>query len=612
MACTGKCPRERKKNSVSHSDDDVHAPRLEPPVQILELGLWRAELVNDELANISYAGRQVLRAIRAVIRDHDWRTLSPEVAETAVEGSGGSLRARLAVRYSGWGARYSGTVSVLLTAETLSVDFDGSADSEFASNRIGLVVLHPPADSGRRITIRHPDGSSTESSFPVEISPHQPFQDIRGMEWTDDGSSFSLAFEGDVFETEDQRNWTDASFKTYSTPLSKPFPVLVTPGEAVHQSVTLGVSPSALAAQLPKINDEAKVRRVLVEDRSAGTVPPIGTSATAEFPGAQVRVGGLGALLVELAGPEDMWKAQLDAASRLADRLQAGLDVRIVATGPSEVSRAMDLLPVHAVRRLGVFDRASHVTEPELWDTLKADAARRSFSGELVAGTRAHFTELNRTIERIPVEADALTFSITPQMHATDIRHVLETIPMQRLVAENALRLAAGRPLHIGPISLKARFNAVATGPGYDPETAASMSTDELQAEPFTAAWTLASVKALSLPGVASITYFEVTGPRGISDETGELYPVGWLLQELCALESLPVLETSAEGAAQDGAPDVVVYPVEAADGLRVLAANLTAETRDIEVVLPERFGGEDLRLTLAPWTTTVATRDRR
>ena len=29
---------------------------------------------------------------------------------------------------------------------------------------------------------------------------------------------------GDVFEMEDQRNWTDASFKTYCTPLRQPFP----------------------------------------------------------------------------------------------------------------------------------------------------------------------------------------------------------------------------------------------------------------------------------------------------------------------------------------------------------------------------------------------------
>jgi len=39
---------------------------------------------------------------------------------------------------------------------------------------------------------------------------------------------------------EDQRNWTDASFKTYSTPLSEPFPRLVRTGDLVEQS--LGVA----------------------------------------------------------------------------------------------------------------------------------------------------------------------------------------------------------------------------------------------------------------------------------------------------------------------------------------------------------------------------------
>ena len=37
-------------------------------------------------------------------------------------------------------------------------------------------------------------------------------------------------------------NWTDASFKTYSTPLSRPFPVEVASGEEIHQKVTLNLS----------------------------------------------------------------------------------------------------------------------------------------------------------------------------------------------------------------------------------------------------------------------------------------------------------------------------------------------------------------------------------
>ena len=42
------------------------------------------------------------------------------------------------------------------------------------------------------------------------------------MKWSpDEKMEAELAFEGDIFEMEDQRNWTDASFKTYCTPLAR-------------------------------------------------------------------------------------------------------------------------------------------------------------------------------------------------------------------------------------------------------------------------------------------------------------------------------------------------------------------------------------------------------
>ena len=43
--------------------------------------------------------------------------------------------------------------------------------------------------------------------------------------------------EGDTFEMEDHRNWTDASFKTYVRPLALPWPYTPPAGQAVSQSV---------------------------------------------------------------------------------------------------------------------------------------------------------------------------------------------------------------------------------------------------------------------------------------------------------------------------------------------------------------------------------------
>ena len=41
---------------------------------------------------------------------------------------------------------------------------------------------------------------------------------------TPSGGEVTISFTGDLFEMEDQRNWTDASYKTYSTPLRIPYP----------------------------------------------------------------------------------------------------------------------------------------------------------------------------------------------------------------------------------------------------------------------------------------------------------------------------------------------------------------------------------------------------
>ena len=48
-------------------------------------------------------------------------------------------------------------------------------------------------------------------------------------------------FTGDLFETEDQRNWTDASFKTYCTPIGLAHPFRAEPGQRFEQSVTIRV-----------------------------------------------------------------------------------------------------------------------------------------------------------------------------------------------------------------------------------------------------------------------------------------------------------------------------------------------------------------------------------
>src|SRR5207247_7392946 len=117
----------------------------------------------------------------------------------------------------------------------------GEARSDFQRNRIGFCVLHPSRECpGRPCVVEKADGTVERGIFPRFISPHQPFKEIRSIAHeVAPGVWAEVRFEGDVFEMEDQRNWTDASYKTYCTPLGLPYPVQVRCGDRVMQSVTL-------------------------------------------------------------------------------------------------------------------------------------------------------------------------------------------------------------------------------------------------------------------------------------------------------------------------------------------------------------------------------------
>ncbi|ROS70154.1 hypothetical protein EDF42_0146 [Curtobacterium sp. PhB172] len=492
----------------------------------VSIGAWRFTLRGAELADLAYDGEPVLRAIRFVTRDHDWRTADDTVlARTLPSGtaSRGRLRIEASARYDDTEVlRY--TLEVTVDGPTLRVDATGTTTTPFRRNRIGLVVLHPPTLAGVPVTARHPSGTATEAAFPTWIAPHQPAADLSGLDWSTGRVALTLDLAGDVFETEDQRNWTDASFKTYSTPLSEPFPVALDAGSVVHQSLTL---------------------RATTDDRPGGTAAPAPdlafldgpapTAAVAPPPTLQLLAASAPAAARPTAVPLDLpvlvepvlGDPNLGAvlASARRDAGGAPLDVRFVTDDPDRLRAAIDdVLAGGPVVRIGAFDPSSHVTTPALQQALR-DAAAAAGDLEVVAGTRAHFTELNRTVDLFRDWDGPLTFSVTPQMHDRSPEQVTESIRMQRWVVMSASRLAAGRALHVGPVTLRPRFNAVATSArpvvtdttieaGYGPQFVAD-ATDPAQHSAVARAWFAASVEALTVPGVASITLAEAWGPRG-------------------------------------------------------------------------------------------------
>ena len=268
-------------------------------------GHWSIEVRGDEFADIAYDGRVVLRSVRAVIRDRNWDT-----AALVVDRIGGSdLALTLHVHSKGLGSGLRGIVRAEVRGPgRLRLLTDLESQSAFETNRTGLVVLHPPGLAGARLDVHHSGGTVEHARFPERISPHQPAFDIAALSWSHGGLDVDVRFAGDVFEMEDQRNWTDASYKTYSRPLALPFPYSLAAGERVVQSIDVSVSGTPTAA------DPDSVARIRLEEGPA--LPAIAVSAaTAPDPTpapTPADSAGPASVLVEL----DLATAQLARCAR--------------------------------------------------------------------------------------------------------------------------------------------------------------------------------------------------------------------------------------------------------------------------------------------------------
>src|SRR5215210_1152295 len=102
--------------------------------------------------------------------------------------------------------------------------------------------------------------------------------------------------EGDVFEMEDQRNWMDASYKTYVRPLALPWPYTIPKGERSSQSVTLTLR-GALPA--PAIKRGGAAVSVAIGGATGRRVAPVGLAVPPEHAGAALER----AELIRAAGP---------------------------------------------------------------------------------------------------------------------------------------------------------------------------------------------------------------------------------------------------------------------------------------------------------------------
>lgn len=516
---------------------------------------------------VTAGNEEIIRMIYFALRDAQWRTIDLNISNETIEYSEGkSLRI-------GYQATSTSDGKVIINWDVritcddtgvLSFSVNGVVVNSFVRNRVGICVLHPiDGTIGNEVTIDHPDGTRSQQHFPVFIKPHQPFLEIRRMDWRSPGGiGIQLSFAGDIFETEDQRNWSDMSFKTYSTPLRIPFPVEIKPGERIAQEVKLRVSDFASAGVVSQ--DESAV--VTVDHQRKHPFPALGTTLAT---GSEEPTSAARQLLAQLQPDhlrvdlnlyEHSWRDTLHHGLGVARELQVVPELALHFSDRFDdecdaMRMEIETIAAAGVKRIWLFGTTHHVSNDGLLGHAGA-MLRRSLSGVRIGGGSAsHFVELNRYPFNFQL-VDDVVYAVTPLAHAIDDRTMIENLATQPHALRSAKQLAPGKPISVSPVTLRGRG-----------------MTDDRQSTLMAAGWMLASIKYLAEEGVSSISFFETHGPRGFVNGDAP-FPVADALRRLRSFSPDAVIQSTSS-------KPLVVSSLVLEKGSRVLTVliNHSAET---------------------------------
>ncbi len=562
-----------------------------PRTAVLRAAQASVRLDPPALRSLSWRGVELVQSVPATVRDRNWGTVPGVVTDLETASSGCASRSTFVCTHDNGdvGFAWDGEVNVTSASQrscVITYSMKGRATREFTANRIGFCVLHPLSVAGRPVFLTASSGI-TSGSFPRAISPHQTFLELTAMSYSVGDAAVHIRLEGGLFETEDQRNWTDASFKTYGPPLRIPFPRAYKRGEEVRQEVVVELTGPARSYRLP---GGPRVIGVHLGGILPAKLPAIGIGVGGSEP-----PGDLSALkdtinhlrpshLHAVVDPQKAgWQSGLRASAATASAVGASLQCEVVVSEPGQmevIARALAETK-DSLSRVMVFEKKSSVTTPAVVSRWVRLARLYDLQPSIFAGSRANFAELNRNRPSYEL-ISGLTFPINPQVHAFGDDEIVETLPVQELVTRQAAAMAAGLPLHVGPVTLKPRFNPVAT----DKAELSEPVADPRQSSWWAAGWTVGSLAALSRGGAGSVTYFSAFGPDGLlykarSAPRGPLkpYPVFELLRRVVTIGPAHLLATNVS---DDKA--LAVLALSAHDRFFVFAANLVNATRVMTV----------------------------
>jgi hypothetical protein len=425
--------------------------------------------------------------------------------------------------------------------------------------------------------------------------------DIRAITHTvAPGVTATCRMEGDVFEMEDQRNWSDASYKTYVRPLALPWPYVLPAGRPFRQRVAVTVRDDRRRAD-PAPTPAASAVSIELGG-PAGTLPRIGLAVPPEETAAVLaradRLAAVGpqTLLLHFDPTAGHGAAALAGFAGLARRFAGETVLECVVPGRTEpaaelaeIAAAVGKadLRLDAVAVSPAADRQSTPPGsawppcPPLEEVYRA--ARAAFPGlRLGGGMFSYFTELNR--KRPPVELlDFVTHCTCPIVHAADDLSVMQSLEALPFIVRSARAIVGDRPYRIGPSTIGMRQNPYGSRTFANPahRRIPMAAEDPRQRGLFAAAWLVGYAAAIAEGGLEALTVGALTGAFGLIDEdgTGAVRPLFHAVRGLAALAGRPRLS------AQSSHPNrVLAVAADSADGTVMWLANVTNRPQTVQL----------------------------
>ena len=564
-----------------------------------------------DLRYIKFGDKEIIRRVYVAVRDHNWDTVIPVLSNVQMNIANDSFNIKYSVSNIQDNVDFLWEGNIIGKPNgTITFSMDGVARSTFWRNRIGFCILYPMEYAGADCEIEHVSGAVEKSSFPKFIAPQriidgkpspvEPFSNMRSLVYEVVPDLLAeVRFEGENFEMEDQRNWTDASFKAYGTPLKSPSPIEVKTDTKISQTFALSLN------GLDKIIKPSKTDDTLtfsIGKNALRNLPKIGLDeASHGQPLNEKEIERLKTLNIShqrlslyLSNPD--YEKKLRQSSNEANKLGINLETALFLSNEaeSELQVFVELLKQikPPIVNWLIFHK-EEMTSSEKWIILARKYLKDyDHNSNVGSGTNVFFADLNRSIPPVKF-MDFISYSINPQVHAFDNLSLVETLSAQAETVKSARYFSNNKPISVSPITLKMRFNPNATAPEANLESDQLPSqVDVRQMSLFGAAWTLGSLKYLSESETRSLTYYETTGWRGVMEVEfgshvpekfyslrGAVFPLYHVFADVGEFAEGQIITTSSSNPLK-----ITGLAVKKEDHTRIIISNLSSEVQQLTV----------------------------